>query len=137
MYLLLASTYRCIAWHILPFIYFYHSSMLASVNSSNFTSVLFSHACHANAGANKMYAVSTRIFLCILDESFQIHQPIIVYHSVRIDHNTFLGFLFFIVRVQQNSSLSSNDVPLNLYSLSTFSYEVSTAEFIGVFESLG
>ena len=33
--------------------FFYHNSISASVNNSNFTPVFFKHACHANPGADK------------------------------------------------------------------------------------
>ena len=35
------------------------------------------------------------MFLCIYCRSFQIHQPIVVHHSVHIDHDTFLCFFYF------------------------------------------
>ena len=35
------------------------------------------------------------IFPCICCESFQIHQSIVVYHSLRINHDTLLDFVFW------------------------------------------
>ena len=54
MYLLFASTYLCIAWHIPPLIPFQIiSNILTSVSHSNIILVFFKHACHANSGADK------------------------------------------------------------------------------------
>ena len=54
MYLLFALACLCTDWHISPLIpSLIINSIFISVNNSNFTSVFFKHACHANPGADK------------------------------------------------------------------------------------
>ena len=75
-----------------------------------------------------------RISTCIYCGSFQIHQPIVVYHSVDIYHDTLLGFVFWNVSKCFFTCFFplsdcckiffvSKDVSLNIYKLSTNSYE--------------
>ena len=57
MYLLLASAYQCMVWHILPLMPFSTiKSILTSVSNCNSTFVLSRYAYHANPGAKKKYA---------------------------------------------------------------------------------
>lgn len=63
------------------------SSMLTSVSNSNSTSVFlllfFIHACHANPESDKKKKEDqAHMLLCIYCWSFQIHQPIVLHHSV-------------------------------------------------------
>ena len=69
MYLLFASAYLCIAWHIPPLIAFSIINKISvSVNSSDFIFVFFKHVCHANQGADIKWAewssyISINLFL--------------------------------------------------------------------------
>ena len=61
MYLLFASAYLYTALHIPPLVPFSTiTSISLSVNNSNSTSVFFRHACHANPGADRKCAGSSR-----------------------------------------------------------------------------
>ena len=54
MYLLFASAYPCIAWHIPPLIPFRTiNNILTSVSNSNIIPVFFKHAYHVNPGVDK------------------------------------------------------------------------------------
>ena len=59
IYLLLAFAYWWIAWHTSPLIPFSTiNSISISINNSDFTSVLFKAACHANPGAERNFVGS-------------------------------------------------------------------------------
>ena len=66
MNLLFMSGYLCIAWHIPPLIPFSTiSNILTPVHNSNFISVFFKHAFHANTNADKNELDQAHIFQCI------------------------------------------------------------------------
>ena len=75
MLLLFALAYLCIVWQIVPVVPFSTiNSISTSVNNSNFTFVLFKHACHANPGADKKWAgsslyISIHLFLIFSNTS--------------------------------------------------------------------
>ena len=71
MYLLLAVSYRLIAWHIPPLIPFCTvENLRISLKRSNFTLILFKVACHANRGAVRKQAGSNSYILRHLFRKF-------------------------------------------------------------------
>ena len=63
IYLLFALAYLCVAWQIPPPVPFsIINSISISVNNSNYTSVFFKQACHANPGADTKYTGQVYIF---------------------------------------------------------------------------
>ena len=92
---MLVLAYQFMAWHIPPLIPFSTlNNISTSVSNSNFTSVFFKHACHANRSVGKNKQNQAHRILCACFRSFQIHLPIVVYQLARINHDTVLGFVF-------------------------------------------
>ena len=66
--------------------------MFMSVINSNFTLVFFGYACHANPGANRKCAGSSRYISRMFLETFQIRLQVIMCLIGHIDHGIHLSY---------------------------------------------
>ena len=100
IYLLFAFTYLFIAWHsplLIPFSTI--SNISTGVNNSNFISVIFKHACHANSDTDRKWAGSSLHISIYLFLKSSNHLQVIIYYSEHTNHDDRIHYLLQVLYI--------------------------------------